>query len=285
MQQKSFLSINPLGFHKIAYMEWGNLPADNTILCVHGLTRNGRDFDYLAQNLSGSYRMICPDLAGRGASDRFDNPHFYNQAQYVTDLTCLIARMDVQSLIWLGTSLGGILGLYLAAQTNSPIKALVLNDIGPLISKIGLTRIGKYAKPDRNFTSIADAETYLRNIYNTTEQITDEQWRQKAETSVNKLDNGQYALAYDPHIANAMHKWWITDINLWNLWSKIKCPVLVLRGEKSDILLRQTTDQMQITGPKTTVFEIPGCGHAPLLMTKDQIAIIQNWLNTLAFSS
>lgn len=282
MQQKSLLSINPLGFHKIAYTEWGNVPTNKTILCMHGLTRNGRDFDYLAENLNGSYRVVCPDLAGRGASDKLHNHHFYNQVQYATDLTALIARLDVQSLIWVGTSLGGALGMYLAAQPNTPIKALVLNDIGPLISKIGLTRISKYAKQDHTFVSLDDAEKFFRNIYNTTEQITDEQWRHLTECSVTKLNNGQYTLAYDPEVATAIHKWWIPDINLWSLWSKIKCPVLVIRGEKSDILLRETTDQMKLIWPKTTVFEIPDCGHAPMLMTKDQLEIIQNWLRSLA---
>lgn len=277
-QLRDFLSINPLGFHKISYTEWGNVPNHKTVLCMHGLTRNGRDFDYLAQDLSSNYRVVCPDLAGRGASDRLNNQHLYNQAQYATDLTALIARLDVQSLIWVGTSLGGALGMYLAAQPNTPIRALILNDIGPLISRSGLTRISKYTKQKQIFTSIDEAETYFRNAYNTTEQISAEQWRHLAECSVTKLENGQYTLAFDPAAATGIHKWWIPDINLWSIWSKIKCPVLVLRGEKSDILLKETTDQMQISGPKTTVFEIPGCGHAPMLMTKDQIEIIQNWL-------
>lgn len=281
MQHKYVLGINPLGFHKIAYTEWNDTANNETILCMHGLTRNGRDFDYLAQSLSSSYRIVCPDLAGRGASDRLNNHHFYNQAQYAADLTTLIARLDVQSLIWIGTSLGGILGMYLAAQVRTPIKALILNDIGPLISKIGLTRISKYAKQDQTFVNIDDAERFFRNIYNTTEEITNEQWRHLTECSVTKLDNGQYTLAYDPEVATPLHKWWIPDINLWSLWSKIRCPVLVLRGEKSDILLRQTTDQMQNTWPQTTVFEIPGCGHAPMLMTADQIYLIQNWLKSI----
>ncbi|HSX20875.1 MAG TPA: alpha/beta hydrolase [Gammaproteobacteria bacterium] len=266
----------------MSYTEWGQAAAQNSILCMHGLTRNGRDFDYLAQSLSANYRVICPDLAGRGASDRFANPHFYNQAQYATDLTTLIARMNVPALTWIGTSLGGILGMYMAAQPNTPIKALVLNDAGPLISKIGIERIRKYAKRDMKFANLAEAEQYFRNAYKTSEKITDEQWQHMAEHSVTKLPDGQYALAYDPHVAHGMHKWWITDINLWSLWDKVKCPVLVLRGETSDILLRETTDQMRVTGPKATITEIPACGHAPMLMTPEQIAIIHTWLGAIA---
>lgn len=279
MQQKFLLGINPLGFHKIAYTDWGDSP--KIIICMHGLTRNGRDFDYLAENLSNNYRIICPDLPGRGASEKFNNPRFYNQAQYAADATSLIARTNAQSIIWIGTSLGGALGMYLASLQNTPIKALVLNDIGPVISKIGISRISKYANKELIFATMDDVENYLRRAYNTSEEVTDEQWRQLAKSSVYKLD-GQYTLAYDPNAGNGLRKWWIGDIKLWSWWSKIQCPVLVLRGARSDILLPETVARMQTEGPDTTVFEIPGCGHAPMLMTRDQIDMIQNWLSTVA---
>lgn len=283
LQKKHINCLNPTGFHKITYYEWGNASAPHTIVCAHGLTRNGRDFDFLAQKLSeyGKYRVVCVDLAGRGASAKFSNPHLYNQIQYAADLTNLIARLDVESVIWIGTSLGGGLGMYLAAQANTPLKALILNDVGPLISKIGIKRIMKYTEHANKFRSIDEVETFLRNVYKTNEQISDLQWRNLAETSVWLTADNQYVLAYDPHITNAIHKWWIPDINLWNLWIQIHCPVLAIRGANSDILLSETAMQMQITGPRATVVEIADCGHAPMLMTKDQIDIIQKWLENI----
>jgi pimeloyl-ACP methyl ester carboxylesterase len=279
MQQKNLLSISTAGFHKIAYTEWGDAKAKQTILCVHGLTRNSRDFDQLAARLSVSARVACPDLIGRGASDWLSNPALYNQAQYVYDLTALIARLDVDSLIWVGTSLGGLLGMYIAAQPNTPIKALVLNDVGPLVSHHGLSRIMKYAKHENKFSSLLDVEKFLRNLYQTQEPISDELWRYKAQISAKQLPDGNYTLAYDPHVTKAPFKLWFTDINLWYLWDKIKCPVLVLRGQNSDILSAETLTKMSITGPKATTKVIPGCGHAPMLMTDDQIDIVSSWLS------
>lgn len=278
MQQKSLLSLSPLGFHKVAYLEWDDIAAKRTIVCLHGLTRNAHDFDFLAKALSSKARIVCPDMVGRGASDWLKNPHLYNQAQYCVDLTALIARLDVESVIWIGTSMGGLLGMYLAAQANSPIKALILNDIGPLVSKQGLSRISKNNKSNISFANIAEAELYFRSLYNTTEGLTDDTWRYFTEHSVRQLPDGRLTTSFDPNVANAVHKFWFMDINLWNFWEKIQCPVLTLRGELSDVLSQKTADQMRTTGPKSTVHVIKGCGHTPMLMTQDQINLIDNWL-------
>ncbi len=281
MQQKYVSCLSPIGFHSMAYTEWGDNKS-RSILCVHGLTRNGRDFDQLAMTLSSDHRIVCPDLIGRGNSTWFGTSHLYNQAQYMADIAALMARMDVPNLIWIGTSLGGILGMHLAGLPNTPIKALVLNDIGAEIGHAGLIRIGKYGKPPQKFASLQEVEQYLRKAYKDSDNLSDELWHYTTEHNVKKQPDGSYILAYDPHIfSNPFMKFIFFDIKLWHLWEKIKCPVLVIRGGTSDILLRDTTDRMQTTGPKTEVHEVANCGHAPMLKTPDQIAIITTWLQKL----
>ncbi len=278
MQKKSFLSLSPLGFHKVAYVEWGSNNAEHTIVCVHGLTRNSRDFDILAEQLSQNFRVICPDIVGRGESTWFADPHYYNQAQYIIDLTALIARLGVNSLTWIGTSMGGLLGMYLASQANSPIKALILNDVGPVIPRAAIARIAKYAGNYVEFTNLDIAQQYLRNYFACGDQLSDTIWNNLTLHSVIQKSDGTYKLAYDPKVSTGMHKLWFTGVHLWPVWNNIRCPVLALRGARSDVLLPETIQQMCKSGPKTDVVEIPNCGHAPMLMTQDQIDIIRDWL-------
>lgn len=278
MQKKSFLSLSPLGFHKVAYVEWGSSNAERTIVCVHGLTRNSRDFDILAEQLSKDARVICPDIVGRGESTWFSDPHHYNQAQYLIDLTALIARLNVNSLTWIGTSMGGLLGMYLASQVNSPITALILNDVGPVIPRAAIARIAKYAGNYVEFSTIDAAEQYLRNVFACGEKLSDTVWENLTLHSVIQKPDGTYILAYDPKVTSGMHKLWFTGIHLWPVWNSIRCPVLTLRGATSDVLLPETVDQMRRSGPKTDVIEIPNCGHTPMLMTPEQINIISDWL-------
>lgn len=278
MQKKSFLSLSTAGFHKISYVEWGSVDAKRTIICSHGLTRNARDFDFLAAQLSMNVRVICPDLFGRGESSWAADAHLYNQPQYLIDMTALIARLNVDSVTWIGTSLGGLLGMYLASQVNSPINSLILNDVGPVVPRAAIARIAKYAGTDTTFPNLDAAEQYMRRVFASGENLSDEIWRNLTLHSVKQQPDGSYMLAYDPKVSSSMLKFWFTGVHLWPVWERIRCPVLVMWGAKSDVLLSETIDRMNRSGPKIDVAKISNCGHAPSLMTQDQVDIINNWL-------
>lgn len=266
------------GFHRMAYVAWGDGEAAHNVVCVHGLTRNGRDFDALATTLAESRRVVCPDVVGRGQSDWLRDPHQYQTAQYVADMAALIARMDVGWVDWVGTSMGGLIGMALAAQPGSPIRKLVLNDVGPFIPKAALERIAAYCGKAPPFRDGAALEAYLRQVHASFGPLTDDQWQHLAAHGGQRTEAG-IALAYDPGIAvpfEAVDP--MTDIDLWSLWDLIRCPVLVLRGETSDLLSQETAAEMAARGPKATIVEITGCGHAPALMDPEQIKIVDDWL-------
>lgn len=268
------------GFHRMAYVAWGDGEAAQNVVCVHGLTRNGRDFDGLATKLADSNRVVCPDVVGRGKSDWLRDAEQYQTPQYMADMVTLIARMDVGWVDWVGTSMGGLIGMAIAAQPNSPIRCLVLNDIGPYVPKAALERIAEYCGKAPIFPDSNALETYLRDVHAPFGPLSDEQWRHLATHGGTESVDG-VALAYDPGIAvpfNAIQP--AVDIDLWPIWDAIRCPVLVLRGETSDLLSRDTAAEMAARGPNATVVEISGCGHAPALMAADQIAIVDDWLGT-----
>jgi pimeloyl-ACP methyl ester carboxylesterase len=279
MKTGSFLGLGPRGFHRVAYVEWGEQPAPRTVLCVHGLTRNGRDFDRLASVLSQRWRVVCPDVVGRGRSDWLADPAGYGYPQYLSDMTALISRLDVTSVDWIGTSMGGLIGMMLAAQPQSPIRRLVLNDVGPLVPEAALRRIASYVGLDPRFGSVGDLENHLRKVHEPFGALSDADWRHLALQGYRRLENGQFALAYDPGIANAF-KGKIADVDLWPVWDAIACPVLVLRGARSDLLLAETAAEMTRRGPQAEVVEIAEAGHAPGLMSTEQIHILRDWLAT-----
>jgi Predicted hydrolases or acyltransferases (alpha/beta hydrolase superfamily) len=278
MSERSFLGLSAAGFHTVAYTQWGRDDASRTVVCVHGLTRNGRDFDALALNLVDRYRVACPDVVGRGRSGRIANPALYGYPQYCADMAALIARLSVEQVDWVGTSMGGLIGMMLAAQPNSPIRRLVINDVGPFISKVGLQRIADYVGKDPVFEDIAAVESYLRFVLMGFGRLPDEAWRHMAEHSARQRPDGRYGLAYDPAIAEAFKAQPMGDVDLWAFWDRIQCPVLVLRGETSDILLPETAEEMTSRGPGARVVEFANTGHAPALMTDDQIAVVRNFL-------
>jgi pimeloyl-ACP methyl ester carboxylesterase len=278
LRQKLLLGLNPTGFHRISYNEWGAEKANHTLICVHGLTRNSHDFDTLAQQLSSNTRVICPDIVGRGHSDRFLNAKHYGFPQYLSDMTALIARLNVTNVDWLGTSMGGLMGMFLAIQPNSPIKRLILNDVGPYIPAAALRRIGRYAKAPPSFHTRKDAEAYIRTIYAPFGLLTDDQWLHITNHSIRQGgEENNYILDYDPAVIQNL-RFKIRSINLWAVWEKVKCPVLVIRGENSDILTLKTLDQMQVTCPKLEVLTVKDAGHAPALMDSAQIDVIEAWL-------
>lgn len=284
MEHRQFLGLSAAGFHRMAYTCFR--PAGETagagrppVICVHGLTRNGRDFDALATRLGRTRQAVCPDVVGRGRSDWLPDPVLYGYPQYMADMTALIARLGVEEVDWVGTSMGGLIGMMLAAQAGSPIRRLVLNDVGPFVPAAALERIAAYAGADPSFLANDALEIYLRHIHAPFGTLTDAQWRHLAEHSSRPRDDGTVGLAYDPSIAQALSDGTIVDVDLWPVWDAVTCPVLVLRGAESDVLTPETARQMTTRGPATQVVEVPGCGHAPALMAEDQIEIVREWLD------
>jgi pimeloyl-ACP methyl ester carboxylesterase len=278
-RRRSVQCASPKGLHRIAYREWGDPRNREVLVCAHGLTRSGRDFDDLARALSGRFRVVCPDAAGRGDSDRLADPMLYVIAQYVGDMVTLIARLDVETVSWVGTSLGGLIGMALAAQTGTPVQRLVLNDAGPVVSHAALERIATYVGLTPRFASIEKAEEYVRAISAPFGPHSAAQWRHLTECWVRKDADGGYLPHYDPRIAEPfLAQMPEKDMELWPVYDAVRCPTLVLRGERSDLLSRETAAQMAQRGPKATVVEIAGVGHAPTLMHPEQIAIVREFL-------
>jgi pimeloyl-ACP methyl ester carboxylesterase len=262
----------------MSYLEWGDARNRDVVVCVHGLTRNGRDFDELARALCGRWRVVCPDVAGRGDSDRLADPMLYALPQYVADMVTLIARLDVEALDWVGTSMGGLIGMALAAQAATPVRRLVLNDAGPVVSLASLQRIAAYIGDMRAFPTIEQAEDYVRRICAPFGPHSEAQWRQLTEAWMKKGDDG-WRPNYDPAIAEAYRAAMPDkDLELWGLYDAIRCPTLVVRGEQSDLLSRRTADEMARRGPKAAIREIKGVGHAPTLMQPGQIELVRNFL-------
>ena len=278
-RRRSVLCASAKGLHRIAYLEWGDPRNRDALVCVHGLTRTARDFDELARALCGRFRVVCPDLAGRGDSDRLSDPALYALPQYVSDMVTLIARLDVEALSWVGTSLGGLAGMALAAQTGTPVARLVLNDAGPVVAHAALERIGTYVGRTPVFRDLAEAQAYIRAVSAPFGPHSDEQWRFLTETWVRKNEDGSYRAHYDPRIGDAFRAAMPEkDLELWALYDAVRCPTLVLRGERSDLLSRETYLEMARRGPKARIAEIPGVGHAPTLLDAQQISIVKDFL-------
>ena len=278
-RRRSVQCASPAGLHRIAYGEWGDPRNRDVLVCVHGLTRSGRDFDELARALCGQWRVICPDVAGRGESDRLADPKHYTWAQYVADMVTLIARLDVEAVNWVGTSMGGFVGMALAAQAGSPVKRLVLNDAGPVIAKGALERIATYVGQTPTFATLDEAEKYIRTISAPFGPHTDAQWRFLAETWVRRNDDGSWRPHYDTRIAEPYHATMPeNDLEIWHIYDAVRCPTLLIRGEHSDIVSRQTAAEMARRGPKAKVTEVKGVGHAPTLLHPSQIAIVRDFL-------
>lgn len=278
-RRRSVQCVSPKGLHRIAYLEWGDPRNRDVLVCVHGLTRSARDFDELARALCGRFRVVCPDVAGRGESDRLADPMLYGLPQYVSDMVTLIARLDVETVSWVGTSMGGLIGMALAAQNGTPVTRMVLNDVGPVIARASLERIGAYVGMAPVFSGIEHAEAYLRAVHAPFGPHSEAQWRALTEASVRLNADGAFVLHYDPRIAEPFRSEMPEkDMELWGVYDAIRCPTLVLRGERSDLLTRETAGEMARRGPKAKVVEISGVGHAPTLMHPDQIAIVRAFL-------
>ncbi len=278
MRKFSFLGLGPHGFHRIAYTDWGDLNNPNVLICVHGLTRNGRDFDVLAAAMQDRYRVICPDVVGRGESQWLSHAGDYSYPQYVADMNALISRLNVETVHWVGTSMGGLIGMMLAGQPNTPIRRLVLNDVGPFIPKASLERLAQYVGRAPTMENLDDVEQYLRVVMAPFGKLTDAQWRHMAQHSAKQLPNGNFGLHYDPAIADVFKGTVMQDVNLWAFWQGVTCPVMVIRGADSDLLLRETVEQMKSGRDNMSSIEISNTGHAPALMDEMQVSVVRDFL-------
>jgi len=280
MRQRTVQCLNPAGLHDVAYTEWGEPGNPRVLVCVHGLTRCGRDFDALAQAMSDRYRVICPDVVGRGRSDWLPDKLGYAIPQYCADMVTLLARADADSVHWLGTSMGGIIGMALASMERTPIERLVLNDVGPVVTAVSIARIGEFLGMAPKFATIEQAEAYVRFVSAPFGELTDEQWRHLTVHTLRPLAEGGFEMAYDPGMAAPYQRDLGDgkDVELWSAYDAIRCPTLVLRGAQSDLLTADTARKMAERGPKARVVEIAGVGHAPMLMDPAQIAVVRGFL-------
>jgi len=267
------------GPRRMAYIEWGE-PDAKTLVCVHGLTRCARDFDFLAPEMARrGYRVICPDVAGRGDSDWLKDPMDYAAPTYAKDMLMLMAHLKLESVHWLGTSLGGLIGMAVAAMPESPVHRLVLNDVGPVLTVAALQRIGTYVGKWPPLPTIEAAEQFVRAVSASFGPHSDAEWRFLTEHVVRRNADGSLRMHYDPAIAVPFNSEMpAKDVELWKFYDEIRCPTLVLRGEQSDLLTRDTVAQMAARGPRAKAVEIPGVGHAPTLIHADQIAIVRDFL-------
>ncbi len=280
MRERTVQCFSAAGLHRMAYTESGDPANPKVLVCVHGLTRCGRDFDFLAAALEREYRIICPDVVGRGRSDWLTDKSLYGVQQYVTDMATLIARLDVEEVSWLGTSMGGLIGMFLAALVHTPIRRLILNDVGPVITAVSLKRIGEYVGKDPRFDTIEQAMQFVRLVSATFGPHDDAQWRHLTEHVVRKAADGKIEFCYDPGIAESYKQAAGDgqDVELWPFYDLIQCPTLVLRGAESDLLRRETVEQMTQRGPRARSIEIPGVGHAPTFMFDAQVAVVREYL-------
>ncbi|MDD5296424.1 MAG: alpha/beta hydrolase [Rhodocyclaceae bacterium] len=278
MREHGVQCLGAQALHRMAYTEWGDPKNPRVLVCVHGLTRNGRDFDFLARALQDDYRVICPDVVGRGKSDWLREAGEYGFPQYLADMVTLIARLDVETVHWVGTSMGGLIGMLLAAKPASPITRLVMNDVGPVITGKSLKRIGEYVGNTSSFADLDEAEAYLRQTCAPFGPLGDEQWRQLTEHSV-RGGADRLWLRYDPGIGEPFRKDFVNaDVNLWPVYDEIHCPTLVVRGAESDLLARETALEMSQRGPRAKLVEVPGVGHAPMFMNDAQVGILRDFL-------
>jgi pimeloyl-ACP methyl ester carboxylesterase len=221
---------------------------------------------------------VCPDLPGRGRSERLSDPERYVLGQYVSDMEHLLAVLELGDVAWIGTSLGGLIGMTLAPRPATRVRRLVLNDVGPFVPAAALRRIGEHLGTDPWFETLDQAESYLRQVRAGTGELTDDQWRRLTARTVRSAENDGYRLVYDPGIAIRYRRSAPGDVDVWDTWDSVTCPVLVLRGAHSDFLLPETAMEMTRRGPGARLIELDGCGHAPSLMDSSQIESIVDWL-------
>ncbi|GAA0782884.1 alpha/beta hydrolase [Castellaniella ginsengisoli] len=292
---------SPAGLHRMAYWEWGDPDNDRVLVCVHGLTRTGRDFDPLARAMSRDYRVVCPDVVGRGRSDWLIDPAGYVIPQYAADLTTLVARLRPARLDWVGTSMGGLIGLGLAgmaavsptlrpargdlglgAAADLPLGRMVFNDIGPVLNADGLSRIGGYVGQELRFERYEQAVDYVRTVSAGFGPHDAAGWDALTRHVFCERDGG-WVKHYDLRLAQPFalqtpEATAAAEALLWQAWDHLPVPSLILRGEHSDILTSGTARRMLERNPRARLVEFGGVGHAPTLRADDQIAAVRDFL-------
>jgi pimeloyl-ACP methyl ester carboxylesterase len=268
------------GLHRMAYWEWGDPAHRQVVVCVHGLTRQGRDFDTLARDLAGTFRVVCPDVVGRGESDWLPDPSGYNVPAYVADMVTLLARLDADQVDWVGTSMGGLIGL--ASMPGSPVRRLVMNDIGPVIEPASLQRIGSFLGQPAHWPTLDDAADALWINSQGFGPHTREQWLALSRPQLMQDGDG-FKLRYDPGIALPFkaarpEMAAVSEALLWQAYDRLQCPTLLLRGADSDLLSPATARAMTQRGPRARLVEFAGVGHAPTLVQPEQRAVVRDFL-------
>ena len=284
---KSVQCLSLAGLHRMSYKEWGDETNPNVLMCVHGVTRVGDDFDAMARALANDYRVICPDVVGRGRSDWLKNPQLYRIPQYVSDIVTLLARVlpdgEKASVDWFGTSMGGLIGLGLASLPDNPVRKLILNDIGPVLAPMALQRIGDYIGQDLRFNTFDEAAKFIRDVSLTFGEHTEEEWHKLATDVLRQDKDGKWVRHYDmglalPFRSATPESAEADEAMLWAAYDAIRCPTLLVRGAESDLLSPETAALMTQRGPKAQLVEIAGVGHAPTFIHDDQIAIVKQFL-------
>ena len=286
-QIKSVQCLSLAGLHRMSYKQWGDESNPNVLLCVHGVTRVGDDFDYMARALSSDYRVIAPDIVGRGRSDWLKNPQLYVIPQYVSDIVTLLARVlpdgERQKVDWFGTSMGGLIGMGLASLPGNPIRKLVLNDIGPVLAPTAMQRIGDYIGQDLRFDSFEAGARFVRDVSASFGVHSEQEWHKLAADVLRQDKDGMWVRHYDmglaqPFRAATPEKAEADQAMLWAAYDAITCPTLLVRGADSDLLSRATALEMSQRGPKAQLVELPDVGHAPTFIHDDQIQIAKQFL-------
>ncbi|MGB7192560.1 MAG: alpha/beta hydrolase [Collimonas pratensis] len=280
---KSVQCISPAGLHKMAYQEWGDPHNPNVLLCLHGVTRVSDDFDQLARALCDTYRVVCPDVVGRGRSDWLRDPQYYVLPQYLNDVVTLLARLNAETVDLVGTSMGGLIGIGLASLPDNPLRKLVLNDVGPTLNADAMGRIGEYIGADMRFPTFDEAAAYVRAISASFGPHTDAEWRKLAADVLHQNAGGEWTRHYDlklaePFKSTTPETFKLSEILLWNAYKAITCPTLLVRGAQSDLLSPETAQLMTQCGPKVKLVELAGVGHAPTLLHTDQIEVVSDFL-------
>ena len=278
-RERHLRSLSAHGFHRVVYYEWGERDNPDVVVCVHGIGRNGRDFDVLAEALASTHRVLAPDMPGRGKSEWLRNPLDYIAPTYLTTLTALICASGAEDVTWVGTSMGALLGIMAASLPETPVKRLVVNDAGPVLDPAAIARIGQYFGTDPTFASYDELAAYVRTISAPFGPLTDAQWEHVTRTNARQRDDGKWGVGYDPAIAIPFRAQ-PTAANLWPLWDAIRCPTLVLRGALSDLLASETAREMTERGPKPRVIEFAGVGHAPMLLARDQVDAVVDFVRS-----
>ncbi|WOB06262.1 alpha/beta hydrolase [Piscinibacter gummiphilus] len=270
------------GLHRMAYWEWGDPANPKVLVCVHGLSRQGRDFDTLAQAMSAEYRVVCPDVVGRGQSDWLADPSGYQIPAYAADMVTLLARLNAATVHWVGTSMGGLIGLVVAALKHSPVSRLVLNDVGPVVELDALARIGTYLGAPVRWKSLEEAADALWAISQGFGPHTREQWLALTRPMI-KADGDGFVPHYDLNVAVPFRG--LTpelvkagEAQVWAMYESLRCRVLLLRGADSDLLSPATAKAMTERGPKAELREFAGVGHAPMLHSGDQVSAVREFL-------